>query len=111
MNKDSFRPVSDKITFPNPHNDNLDLSNTGYEEFPGESLHIAGYLDLEGTKVKTIPDNSFIGGSLYLSGSAIESLPKDLCVGLGLYLNGTKFTREDIPECLLAGHIIFNEEE
>ena len=46
-----------------------------------------GDLDLEDTKITSLPDNLKVGGDLNLRGARITSLPENLTVGVWLDLS------------------------
>lgn len=52
----------------------------------------AGFLNLKGTVISSLPDNLTVGESLHLNGTAITSLPDNLTVGRSLYLENTAIT-------------------
>ena len=53
---------------------------------------VTGDLDLDNTKITSLPDNLKVGGYLYLSNTKITSLPDNLKVGGSLDLRNTKIT-------------------
>ena len=70
--------------------------------------NVIGSLNLQGTKITSLPDNLTVGGSLYLGGAAIASLPDNLTVGEDLYLIGTQYLdKNNLPSSLVVkGDII-----
>jgi len=78
----------------------LDLNNTKITSLP-EGLSVGGGLYLSRTKITSLPEGLSVGGELYLAGTKITSLPEGLSVGGGLYLFNTKIT--SLPEGLKVG--------
>ena len=67
-----------------------------------------GSLNLQGTKITSLPDNLTVGRHLYLSHTQIASLPDNLTVGGDLYINGTQYLdKNNLPSSLVVkGDII-----
>ncbi len=78
----------------------LDLQGTKITSLPN-NLTVGGWLDLGGTQITSLPDNLIVGGGLNLRGTRITSLPDNLTVGGGLDLQGTKIT--SLPDNLTVG--------
>ena len=87
--------------------DDLDISPDRYVINPDLSIEVGRHLDLEGTKITSLPDNLSVGGDLYLRGTNITSLPDNLSVGGSLYLRGTKITA--LPDNLSVGREIYKD--
>jgi len=81
----------------------LDLEDTKISSLP-DNLTVGGYLNLYKTKISSLPDNLTVGGSLYLSRTPISSLPKNLQVELRIYLKNTpladKYSKEQIKQMI-----------
>jgi len=81
----------------------LDLEDTKISSLP-DNLTVGGYLNLYKTKISSLPDNLTVGGSLYLSRTPISSLPKNLQVELRIYLKNTpladKYSKEQIRKMI-----------
>ena len=60
-----------------------------------------GNLDLQNTKITSLPNYLKVGGSLDLYNTPIDSLPEGLEVEKNLYLNSTNITF--LPNCLKVG--------
>jgi hypothetical protein len=72
-----------------------------------DELNVSGNLDLNNTKITSLPDNFYVSGSVYLNSSNITSLPNNLKVGDSLYLSNTKIT--SLPNNLkVGGYLILN---
>jgi hypothetical protein len=69
----------------------LDLNNTKITSLP-DNLHVGGFLDLSDTNITSLPDNLHVEGNLSLSHTKITSLPNNLHVGGHLYVFNTKIT-------------------
>jgi hypothetical protein len=65
------------------------------------NIHVKGSLDLEDSKVTSLPDKLHVGGHLYLRDSKVTSLPDGLHIGLDLYIRGSKVT--SLPDGLYVG--------
>ena len=79
------------------------------ESLSQEELVISGNLNLERSKVTSLPNNLKVKGSLFLSKSSITTLPDNLEVGAGeftgLYLDKTKIT--SLPDNLKVDGSLF----
>jgi hypothetical protein len=64
----------------------------GNNELTKEELNIKGDLDLEFSKITSLPEGLEVGGNLYLYESKIESLPEGLKVGGFLDLGHSNIT-------------------
>lgn len=84
----------------------LNLKGTVISSLP-DNLTVGGSLHLKGTAITSLPDNLTVGRSLYLKGSAITSLPDNLTVGESLHLNGTAIT--SLPDNLTVGRSLYLE--
>jgi hypothetical protein len=62
------------------------------EPFTKEELNVKGDLDLEFSKITSLPEGLVVGGNLYLYESKIESLPEGLEVGGFLDLGHSNIT-------------------
>jgi len=78
----------------------LNLNNTKITSLP-DNLKVEGSLYLNNTKITSLPDNLKVEGSLYLSNTKITSLPDNLKVVGDLYLSNTKIT--SLPDNLKVG--------
>jgi hypothetical protein len=75
----------------------LDLENTKITSLP-DNLNVGGNLYLFNTKITSLPDNLKVGGDLYLSNTPITSLPDNLKVGGYLDLRNTPFSKKHTEE-------------
>jgi hypothetical protein len=71
---------------------------SGLRRLPASMNRVGGYLDINGTAIRTLPDGLHVGEHLYLSASPIERLPKGLFVGLKLMVVGAKAWDGEIPD-------------
>ena len=71
------------------------------EPLTKEDLNVKGDLNLEKSKITSLPKGLKVGGNLSLYASKIESLPKELEVGGDLGLNVTSI--KSLPEGLKLG--------
>jgi len=69
-----------------------------------DELNFKDTLNLENTKITSLPDNLTVGGSLNLSCTKIDSIPYNLSVGRSLNLINTplseKYSREQIRKMI-----------
>ena len=75
------------------------------ETLTKDDLNVEGDLDLEDTKISSLPDNLKVGGFLDLGNTPISSLPDNLKVGGSLYLEKTPLS--SIPKNLKVGGVFF----
>jgi hypothetical protein len=84
---------------------NLNLNNTKITSLP-DNLHVGGYLDLQGLEIVELPDNLHVGGFLILNNTKITSLPDNLYVKRGIYLSNTpiaeKYSKEEVEKMIEA---------
>ena len=73
---------------------NFELKGTPLTSLPDNLTKVGGYLDLENSKITTLPDNLQVGGDLFLRKSKITSLPNNLKVGGDLWLGDTPLSDE-----------------
>jgi hypothetical protein len=77
----------------------LDLDGSKITSLP-QGLKVEGDLDLEDTPITSLPEGLKVGGSLFLRDTLITSLPQGLQVGGSLNLYYTplseKYTKEEI---------------
>jgi hypothetical protein len=66
--------------------DNLNLESCKRLKSLPDNLYVGGELNLEGTNIKQIPKGLYVGGDFRLVALKIKSLPKDLKVDGGLDL-------------------------
>ena len=64
------------------------------ETIEKEDLDVEGDLDLEDTKISSLPDNLTVGGDLNLAFTPISSLPDNLKVERHLFLDQTPLTEK-----------------
>jgi hypothetical protein len=79
---------------------NLDLSGYPITNLPDNLTKVGRDLDLENTKITSLPEDLTVGGSLYLRNTKITSLPKNLVVNGFLGLMNTPIT--SLPENLVV---------
>jgi hypothetical protein len=72
--------------------DNLDVEGVAELKQLPDGLTIAGYLDVEGTGLTSLPNNLRVKGSLFANSLPLKELPRGLKVGVQLYLNRTQIT-------------------
>ena len=93
---------------------NLDLEESKITSLP-KGLKISGWLDLSRSKIKSLPEGLEIGDSLFLVRTSITSLPKGLKVGghldlteseLPYYYNNDDHLRKSIEPGFIKGDII-----
>ena len=86
----------------------LDLDNTKITSLP-EGLKVGGDLNLFDTKITSLPEGLEVPGFLNLSScKKLTSLPKGLKVGGDLYIYGTpltKYSYEELREMIKPGFI------
>ena len=78
----------------------LDLEDTKITSLP-DNLKVGGDLNLRGARITSLPENLIVGGWLDLYGTPITSLPDNLTVGGSLYLSDTQIT--SLPDNLTVG--------
>ena len=93
---------------------NLDLEESKITSLP-KGLKISGWLDLSRSKIKSLPEGLEIGDSLFLVRTSITSLPKGLKVGghlditeseLPYYYKNDDHLRKSIEPGFIKGDII-----
>ena len=93
---------------------NLDLEESKITSLP-KGLKISGWLDLSRSKIKSLPEGLEIGDSLFLVRTSITSLPKGLKVGghlditeseLPYYYKNNDHLRKSIEPGFIKGDII-----
>ena len=67
-------------------NGDLDLEYSKINSLP-DNLTVKGYLDLSWSKIKSLPNNLRVDGWLDVQHTPISELPEDLYVGGDLYCN------------------------
>jgi len=82
----------------------LNLNDTKITSIP-KGLEVWGFLDLENTNISSLPDNLTVGTYLGLEDSKIVSLPDNLYVGSGLYIQYTNIN--SIPNNLKVGGSLY----
>ncbi len=83
----------------------LYLRDTPLTSLPDDLRHVAGNLDLQGTRIKALPKDLRVDGYLCLVNTPIEELPEGLTVGSDLFLHGTAVT--SIPDSVSSEIIVF----
>jgi Leucine-rich repeat (LRR) protein len=75
-------------------NGDLDLSQTQLTKLPDNLKKVGGRLNLDNSKIKSLPDGLYVAGKLDLSYSDISELPTNLTVDYDVYLNETPLSRK-----------------
>ena len=85
----------------------LDLNNSKITSLP-KGLKVFGYLDLSYSEIKSLPEGLEVSGELDLTDTELTSLPKGLKVGGNLdttYTPLAKYTYDELIEMIKPGFI------
>ena len=110
MEKETLKRIFDFLEEKEEHNMPFKLKLIFNKPLTKEDLNVKGNLDLEESKITSLPKGLKISGWLDLSRSKIKSLPEGLEIGDSLFLVRTSIT--SLPKGLkVGGHLDITESE
>ena len=113
MEKEALKRIFEFLEEKEEHNMPFKLKLIFNKPLTKEDLNVKGNLNLEKSKITSLPKGLKVGGELNISGTKITSLPEGLEVGENLYIRYTELEqyldnelREMVKPGFIKGKII-----